>query len=110
MWQVSTDGGNEPWWSRDGRELFYRSGDTIMVVSVKTDPAFSSGTPINLIQGVRDYVLRDWCTFWDVSPGSKRLLVLKELTGDAATEGTLRPKINIVLNWFEELKERVPLD
>jgi serine/threonine-protein kinase len=108
MWQISENGGNEPRWSRDGRELFYRSGDAIMGVSVKTDPGFSSDTPMNLIRGVRNYVLRDWCTFWDVSPDSKRFLVLKELTGDVSTEGTSRPKINIVLNWFEELKDRVP--
>ncbi|MFL7871153.1 MAG: hypothetical protein AB8I58_20155 [Anaerolineales bacterium] len=45
-----------------------------------------------------------------VEPDGKRLLVLKEYTGDTPTEEAPRPTINIILNWFEELKERVPLD
>ena len=35
---ISTEGGNEPVWSRNGRELFYRSGDTMMAVDVTTSP------------------------------------------------------------------------
>ena len=44
-WQVSTSGGGSPLWSRDGRELFYRSGDAVMVVSVNTDLTFRLETP-----------------------------------------------------------------
>ena len=36
--QVSTDGGTEPLWARNGREIFYRSGDKMMVVPVSTEP------------------------------------------------------------------------
>ena len=38
-WKVSADGGSEPVWSRDSRELFYRSGDKMMVVTVRRDPS-----------------------------------------------------------------------
>ena len=45
-WQVSTGGGFEPRWRRDGKELFYVAGSTIMAVAVKPDaPSFEAGTP-----------------------------------------------------------------
>ena len=53
---------------------------------------------------------------WDLSPDGKRFLMMRESastdensTGAGAKEEKPR-KINIVLNWFEELKERVPVD
>ena len=49
-WQVSENGGNSPLWSRDGRELFYRNGDAVMVVPVNTEPTFSFETPKILFQ------------------------------------------------------------
>ena len=45
-------------------------------------------------------------TPWDISPDGKRFLMMKEAGTAAAAEGPR--KINIVLNWFEELKQRVP--
>ena len=50
-WLISTDGGTEPRWSRNGRELFYRNGDKLMAVDVNTQPAFSAGSPRVLFQG-----------------------------------------------------------
>ncbi len=44
-WQVSTAGGNFPQWNPNSRELFYRNGDTTMVVDVTTSPTFSAGKP-----------------------------------------------------------------
>jgi len=41
-WQISTDGGYAPVWSRDKQELFYRSADRTMVVDVRTRPEFGS--------------------------------------------------------------------
>ncbi|MBI1955765.1 MAG: PD40 domain-containing protein [Acidobacteria bacterium] len=49
-WQISTDGGTEPVWGRNGK-LFYRSGDRMMVVETNTQPTFNSGTPRLLFQG-----------------------------------------------------------
>src|ERR1700676_5576985 len=40
-WQISTEGGTEPVWTRNGRELFYRSGDKMMAVDVATQPGFA---------------------------------------------------------------------
>jgi len=47
---------------------------------------------------------------WDIHPNGKRFLMVKDYGGDTSTESTSRPRINIVLNWFEELKERVPVE
>ncbi|MEO5894137.1 MAG: protein kinase [Vicinamibacterales bacterium] len=48
--QVSTGGGVEAYWSGDGRELFYRSGSSVMAVSVESGAAFSAGAPKSLFQ------------------------------------------------------------
>ena len=50
-WQISTSGGNSPLWSRDGRELFYRSADSVMAVAVQTEPTFKPGKPEVLFRG-----------------------------------------------------------
>ena len=47
---ISTQGGNEPVWSRNGRELFYRSGDAMMAVEVTTNPVLSTGRPRRLFE------------------------------------------------------------
>jgi serine/threonine protein kinase len=102
-WQVSTDGGENPLWSPDGRELFYRNGDAIMAVSVIKDPSFSIETPKILFRGKYFSPGTTVGTSWDISPDGKRFLMMKE----NAVGGPR--KINIVLNWFEELKQRVPV-
>ena len=104
-WQVSIDGGTEPVWSRNGRELFYRSGSRMMVVETTMQPSFSAGKPRMLFEG--PYFTTAFPTMtvsYDVSADGQRFLVVK------ATEAASRSaeQINVVLNWFEELKRRVP--
>jgi Tol biopolymer transport system component len=48
--QVSTNGGTEPFWRADGKELFYRAGGRIMSVPVQLTPSFSAGTPVQVVQ------------------------------------------------------------
>jgi serine/threonine-protein kinase len=101
-WQVSTSGGFEPLWSPDRRELFYRSGDTVMTVPVQTEPIFRLGTPQKLFTGrYRDD--------WDIHPDGKRFLMLKASAAADEKPVTEAPKIVVVLNWLEELKRRVPV-
>jgi serine/threonine protein kinase/Tol biopolymer transport system component len=109
-WQVSTSGGDSPLWSPEGRELFYRSGDAVNTVPVKTDPGFSYETRKQLFQ--KPYVSADMGISileihpWDIRPDGKRFLMMKESEPAAAD---LPQRINIVLNWFEELKQRIPV-
>jgi Tol biopolymer transport system component len=106
-WHVSTEGGDIPLWSRDGGELFYRNGDAIMAVTVKTGSVFSPGTPRVLFKG--NYVFAEdmQSSNWDISLDGKQFLLKKDPESKPAASGT-PGRINIVLNWLEELKQRVP--
>jgi Tol biopolymer transport system component len=93
-WQISTDGGSEPRWNRNGRELFYRSGDRMMAVPVSTQSTFSAGRPQMLFE--RQYPstqLPQTAPHYDVSPDGQRFLFPKE-----AERGPGAP-INVILNW-----------
>jgi serine/threonine-protein kinase len=102
-WQISTEGGTEPVWNPNGRELFYRSGDKMMVVDITTQPSFSVGKPKLLFEGPYEPTPATF-PYYDVSPDGQRFLMLKP----AESAETAPTQINVVLNWFEELKRRVP--
>jgi Tol biopolymer transport system component/predicted Ser/Thr protein kinase len=102
-WQISTDGGTEPVWNRNGRELFYRNGNKMMAVDIATQPTFSAGTPRMLFEG--QYVPSPTTSQnYDVSPDGQRFLMIKPF--EQAQAGPTQ--INVVLNWFEELKQKAP--
>jgi len=46
---------------------------------------------------------------WDIYPDGKHIMMMKRFGGESSAAGRPR-RINIVVNWFEELKERVPVD
>jgi eukaryotic-like serine/threonine-protein kinase len=108
-WQVSREGGDSALWARDGGELFYRNGDAVMAAPVRTNPSFSFETPKPLFHGI--YVSSNVTlgSFdlnpWDISLDGKRFLMMKESASGAGGEGPRR--IYIVLNWLEELRQRV---
>ena len=110
-WQVSTGGGNTPLWSPDGRELFYYAGDAVMAVPVETETTFSFGRPEVLFRGTYSYSMYADMISWDIDPSTgKRFLMMKEDASAARAATTEAPrKISIVLNWFEELKQKVPV-
>jgi Tol biopolymer transport system component len=99
-WQVSTDGGIEPRWCRNGREIFYVEGrrHAIMAVSVTTKPAFSPGKPELLID--HGYFSGAYPQY-DVTPDGKRFIVL-----DNPPPGPPLA-IHVVQNWFEEYLGRI---
>jgi len=105
-WLISAEdvGGGQPVWSPDGTELFYRSGIKTMVVSIQTqDQTLNLASPRVLFEG--RYVSHSSTPgyqYYDISPDGKRFLMMKE---EVALE---QSRINVVLNWFEELKRLVP--
>jgi Tol biopolymer transport system component len=101
-WQISTEGGMEPVWNRNGRELFYRNGGKVMAVDIATQPGFAAGKPRMLFEGPYEQPPVPIANY-DVSPDGQRFLMLKPSEQEAAPT-----QINVVLNWFEELKRRVP--
>jgi serine/threonine-protein kinase len=98
-WQVSTSGGTEPLWSRDGRELFYRSGNNILAVAIETEPVFKVQTRNILFKDV--FEKNSAHTNYDIHPDNQRFVMIK-MPLEISTE------MIVVLNWFEELRRLVP--
>jgi dipeptidyl aminopeptidase/acylaminoacyl peptidase len=95
-WPISTEGGTEPVWARNG-ELFYRHGEKLMVVETATHPSFSASNPRELFE--KPYATYGTEPDYDVTADGQRFLFSKAGEG-APTE------ISVVLNWTEELKQR----
>jgi serine/threonine-protein kinase len=108
--QISTEGGTRPAWAHNGRELFYLdANDLLTSVPVQiTGGPFIAGQPTTISSAryyagatARGYDLRAY----DVSRDDQRFLMIKDAapTGQAAASSLV-----VVLNWFEELKTKVP--
>ena len=100
QWQVSTDGGVEPVWSRDGRELFYWNGDRLYVVGIESGETFQHDTPPPLFE--RAHRRGTFSQGYDVAPDGQRFLIVTPEGQVAAS------RLDVILNWHEELKARVP--
>ena len=98
--QVSTQGGTHPKWNRNGKELFYRVGNKMMVVDVSTSPDLTLSQPRVLFEQRYAFGSAQTIPNYDVSPDGQRFIMVKD---DSASG-----RLNIVLNWFEELKRLVP--
>jgi serine/threonine protein kinase len=97
QWVVSTGVGRQPIWSRDGRELFYRTEDgAVMAVPITTSPRFKHDPPVRVVTPVN--TLRDWASgpTYAVSPDGRRFLFIK------APELDIR-SLNVILNWDVEV-------
>jgi len=99
-----------PLWSPDGQELFYLNlnGGQLMGIDITTDAAFAFGNEQAL--GIRGFIYHGLSRrSYDITPdGLRFLMVFPAAQADSVTE-TPAEQINIVQNWFEELKERVPV-
>jgi len=96
-WRVSTSGGSQPRWRRDGKELFYISADRkLMAVDVKLGKTFESGEPKALF-GTRVFTLAAFRNFYAVTADGQRFLI------NSTIEETSAP-INVVVNWTAGLK------
>ena len=99
---LSTEGGTEPIWSRDGTELFYRNGDKMMVVTFETEPTLRPVSTELLFEAEFARNPGGGANY-DVSPDGSHFYMIE-------TEEGARNEILVVLNWTEELKRLVPLD
>jgi serine/threonine-protein kinase len=88
--QISKSGGDYPVWGPDGKEIFYKEGTKLMAVPIQTDPEFVIGKSQMLFDGYEGVL--------DVFPDGQRFVMF----------GDDEPRINIVLNWNEELKRLAP--
>lgn len=95
---MSTDGGVDPVWSRDGRGLFYRQGDQVMTVTVAAGAGFSAGRPRRLFEMRVD--ARDDGPNFDVSRDGTWFVTTR------SEQGPARGELHVVLNWFSEVRAR----
>jgi len=101
----STDN-HHPLWSPDGKELFYVNDGRLFSVAIQTQPGLTFANPVPLpITGFTQAVTT--ARQYDITPDGKQFIVV--LPPGQGT-GNARPTvpIQIVLNWFEDLKQRVP--
>jgi serine/threonine-protein kinase len=106
--QISSGGGRQPLWSRDGSELFYRDFDgALIAVPVTLHPSFSARPAVELFKEP-SYLGRGSAASgrtYDVSPDGSRFLMIKQNQADDVPARS----IVVVLNWFEELQRLVPI-
>ena len=109
-WQPSAgDGGTAPVWSPDTQELFYTNaaGTGLMVVAFQQDASFIADTPRLLFENPDLRLGPNAVRLFDVSSDGQRFLMLKQPTPSAGDSN--RGELRIVINWFEELRARVPI-
>ena len=100
--QVSTNGGFEPVWAHNGRELFYRNGaNELVAVQFMEDPTFTTVRE-EILFPMDEYLTSNGRPMYDVSPDDQRFVMLRI---DAEAEDT---ELILVDNWAEELREGVP--
>jgi serine/threonine-protein kinase len=97
--QVSVDGGNEPLWAHNGRELFFRSRrGEMMSVNVTTGDTFTAGQPRILFEAT-NMATDPYHHAYDVSADDRRFLMVNRAINDVA-------ELVVVVNWFKELEGR----
>jgi dipeptidyl aminopeptidase/acylaminoacyl peptidase len=94
--QISNTGGNDPVWRRDGRELFYRDGERMMVVAVSAGDRFDNGRAHELWRGPYSHGMSSSCgapgltsSNYDVSPDGQRFLMIQDEDVNTTSSGNM---------------------
>ncbi len=108
--QVSEGGGTEPVWAPDGSAIYYRNGSSVMRASITPGAVFAVDTPEEMFEGAWSHGQSGIYpgTNWDVHPDGESYLFVSQ-PGAELTEGGGPPVMRLehVVNWFEELKQRM---
>jgi serine/threonine-protein kinase len=108
--QVSIDGGSAPAWNPNGRELFFQ-GPNLKGKRTMMSAAFRAGAPPGRPQRLFEYdasaylIYNGWLRGYDVAPDGERFYALQWMPVEPRPPVT---HISLTLNWFEELKAKVP--
>jgi len=95
---VSTGAGMSPGWSHDGRRIFYLDGETVMEAEISTAPVVRVGAPRPA------FTLINMLGSFEIMRDGRLLGIQRTGTAEAATQ------IHVVVNWFQELAQRVPVN
>jgi Tol biopolymer transport system component/DNA-binding winged helix-turn-helix (wHTH) protein len=97
-WQISTDGGTAPVWAADGRQLFYRHGNDLMAVALRTAAAgeLVPAAPEVALAGVES-------SRYALGPGGRGFIVLRSMRS-----GSSGGHLDVVLGWSLELQRLAP--
>ena len=101
--------GNNPFWAPNGKELFFSiAGGPLFITSVNTQPSFtfSRATAVPRPEVILRPPPGERGRNYDIGPDGRRVLILVDTS--AALVGTSAPRIQVVFNWFEDLKRLVP--
>ncbi|HYE73379.1 MAG TPA: hypothetical protein VEF04_08610, partial [Blastocatellia bacterium] len=101
-WQVSTEGGQQPVWSRTGKELYYRIGSRVMMVTLDTSIGFKAAPPQQLFTGDFRQEPITLLPSYDVAPDGQQFVMMRGGQESGAT------RLNVVLGWFADLQSRLP--
>ena len=105
-WQISTNGGTAPVWSRSGHDLFYQSGDQIMAASYAVmGDTFVPGKPS--VWATKIAAPGPNAPVWDLAPDGKRVALLTPV--DSSDGSKQEHEVVLLQNFFDELRRRVPL-
>jgi Tol biopolymer transport system component len=99
--QISTQGGSDPFWSKDGKAVFYRNGYQFMRVAVPESTASWVPKPELMFTG--NY-LNCNNTSWDLMPDGQHFIMILQAHPDPP-----KTELHLIQNWFEELKRLVPI-
>jgi hypothetical protein len=104
---VSNNGGTDPVWKRDGGELYYRNGDSVMAATVATAPTFTASRPQELWKGSYSHGMSSSCgapgatsSNYDVTADGTRFLMIKDEDRDRVTS----KEIVVVQGWADEVR------
>jgi serine/threonine-protein kinase len=111
-YQLTTTGGLYPVWSHDGKQLFFVSNrggaGHIFSIDVQAQPSLTFGKPTSLpIDGIQSNGGPGMPRGYDISPDDKQFVVMPLSTSWDANGVVPVDQINVTLNWFEELKQRL---
>ncbi len=98
---MSINGGGQPRWRRDGKELFYVEDTALMAVPVSTEGAFTAGSPEKLFES-QDLAMTSPAPNYDVSGDGQRCVTVATVEGQTDQP----PAIRVVQNWFTEFEDR----
>jgi Tol biopolymer transport system component len=111
-WQVSTTDGREPVWAHNGRELFYRSasaageGPSMMAATYSTDDRFRVQSRARLFDA-SGYVTSPEYAYYDLTADDQRFVMVALSSTLPGDDEDGEPRLILVQNWFEELRELI---